>query len=76
MEVGTALSATFASKGFLVIMNLTFMPPSSLKISLPKNSASLLAQVIDVPFYVPYSFRLFESTLSSPMYSIRSISSL
>ena len=45
MAVGIALSAIYASRGFLATINLT-LRPLSLAISLPKNSASLLAPVI------------------------------
>ena len=71
----TALSATLASIGALEIMNLTLIPSSSFKISPPRNSASLLVQVIDVLFLSAYSEILLDMTLSSPMYSIGSASS-
>jgi len=47
--VGIALSVTEAVIGFYEMINLT-LRPLSLAISEPKNSASLLAQVIDVDF--------------------------
>jgi hypothetical protein len=64
--VGIERSVTEAVKGFYEIMNLTFRP-LSIASSPPRNSASLLAQVIAVDFYDPYSSTDLLITRDSPM---------
>lgn len=75
IAVGIALSAVLAPIGFLLMINFTFKP-LSLIISGPSKSANLLAQVMDVLFYAPYSATLYLNTLDSPIYSINSLSSI
>jgi len=57
--------------GFFEIMNLTLIP-LPYNASLPRNSASLLAQVIEVDLSVPYSSIVLLITLDSAIYSIKS----
>lgn len=75
MAVGMARSATLEPIGFLTMINFT-LTPLPLTISGPKNSLSLLAQVIIVPFLSSYSLRFLPRNLFSPMQSISSESSM
>ena len=71
ITVGIALPATFSLSGFLEIMNLTLIPLPYIA-SLPRNSASLFAQVIEVDLRAPYSSKVLLMTLDSAIYSMRS----